>query len=113
MGNKYILQKSIDTYGEKAIIDLFFEESAELTKALLKARRYGTDPKHISDIVDEIADVTICLEYLKMIYKCDKAVDDRIDYKMDRTAQRIAELNSRQDWKSQLYNALTGGNADD
>ena len=106
---KYILQKSIDTYGEKAIIDLFFEESAELTKALLKARRYGTNPKRISDIVDEIADVTICLEYLKMIYKCDKAVDDRIDYKIDRTAQRIAELNSRQDWKSQLYNAFTGG----
>ena len=44
-----------------------------------------------------------------MIYKCDKAVDDRIDYKIDRTAQRIAELNSRQDWKSQLYNAFTGG----
>ena len=109
MENKYILQNSIDTYGEKAIIDLFFEESAELTKALLKARRYGTDPKRISDIVDEIADVTICLEYLKMIYKCDKAVDDRIDYKIDRTAQRIAELNSRQDWKSQLYNAFTGG----
>ena len=109
MENKYILQKSIDTYGEKAIIDLFFEESAELTKALLKARRYGTDPKRISDIVDEIADVTICLEYLKMIYKCDKAVDDRIDYKIDRTAQRIAELNSRQDWKSQLYNAFMGG----
>ena len=42
MGNKYILQQSIDTYGEKAIIDLFFEESAELTKALLKARRDGT-----------------------------------------------------------------------
>lgn len=109
VNNKYILQKSIDTYGEKAIIDLFFEESAELTKALLKARRYGTDPKRISDIVDEIADVTICLEYLKMIYKCDKAVDDRIDYKIDRTAQRIAELNSRQDWKSQLYNAFMGG----
>ena len=50
MGNKYILQNSIDTYGEKAIIDLFFEESAELTKALLKARRYGTDPKRIAEI---------------------------------------------------------------
>lgn len=84
MENKYILQNSIDTYGEKAIVDLFFEESAELTKALLKARRYGTDHERIADIVDEIADVTICLEYLKMIYKCDKAVDDRM--------QRINEI---------------------
>ena len=109
MENKYILQKSIDTYGEKAIIDLFFEEAAQLTYALMTVRRYGTESKRVEGVVDEIADVTICLEYLKMIYKCDKAVDDRIDYKIDRTAQRIAELNSRQDLKSQLYNAFTGG----
>ncbi|MGN0621820.1 MAG: hypothetical protein ACI4I9_08125 [Porcipelethomonas sp.] len=106
---KHILQKAIDTYGEKAQTDLFFEESGELTKALLKARRYGTDAERIADIVDEIADVTICLEYLKMIFKCDKAVDDRIDFKLERTAKRIADINSRQDWKDQLYNAFTGG----
>lgn len=105
----YILQKAIDTYGEKAQIDLFFEESAELTKALLKTRRYGTDKEHIAAIVDEIADVSICLDYLKMIYKCDKAVSERINYKIDRTAQKIADINSRQSWRENLYNQFTGG----
>ena len=89
VNNKYILQNAIDTYGEKAQVDLFFEESAELTKALLKARRYGTDHERIADIVDEIADVTICLEYLTLIYSqtapdlCER-VDKVIDYKVDR-----------------------------
>lgn len=63
---KYILQKSIDTYGEKAIIDLFIEESSELTKALLKARRYGTDhEQRIADIVDEIAEKEIHIRIKK------------------------------------------------
>ena len=62
---KYILQKSIDTYGEKAIIDLFIEESSELTKALLKARRYGTDHERIADIVDEIAEKEIHIRIKK------------------------------------------------
>ena len=102
---RYILQRSIDTYGESHIIDLFFEESAELTKALLKARRYGTSPERMAAIVDEIADVSICLEYLKMIYQCDKAVADRIDYKLERTAQRCAEINARGHIGNQLYHA--------
>lgn len=106
---KYILQRSIDTYGEKANIDLFFEESAELIKALLKARRYGTNRERITDIVDEIADVAICLEYLKMIFKCDKAVAERIDYKIDRTEKRIDDINSRQGWKERMYRVFIGG----
>lgn len=42
-----ILLKAISEYGKKSQIDLFFEESAELTKALLKARRYGLDKEKI------------------------------------------------------------------
>lgn len=107
--NKNILHKAIDIYEEKSRIDLFFEESAELTKALLKARRYGADKERVADIVDEIADVTICLEYLKMIYKCDEAVTERIDYKIDRTAKRMDEIESCQGWKQQLYSKFMGG----
>lgn len=106
---KEILQRAIDTYGETAQIDMFFEESAELTKALLKARRYGADKERIADIVDEIADVTIYLEYLKMIFKCDNAVENRIDFKIRRTSKRIDDINTRQGWKQQLYNKFIGG----
>lgn len=40
-------------------------------------------------IVDEIADVTICLEYLKMIFDCEDDVRERIDFKIQRTEVRI------------------------
>lgn len=104
-----ILHKAIDTYGEKAQVDLFFEESAELTKAILKVRRHGGDSERIAAIVDEIADVTICLEYLKMIYDCENAVNEKINFKIDRTAQRIAQINSRMPWRDRLYSQFTGG----
>lgn len=88
---KHVLQRSIDAFGESYIVDLFFEESGELTKALLKARRYGLNSDRLAAIVDEIADVSICLEYLKMIYYCDSSVEDRVDFKVKRIAQRTAE----------------------
>lgn len=100
---KEILQRAIDTYGKNAIIDLFFEESAELTKALLKERRYGTEHGRLEDIFDEIADVTICLEYLKKIFNCEFEVADHIDFKLERTAQRVAEINSGLGWKERMF----------
>ena len=87
--DKKILLKAICKYGKEAQIDLFFEESAELTKALLKVRRYGLDEEKMTAIVDEIADVTICMEYLKMIFDCEDDVKERIDFKIKRTGERV------------------------
>ena len=78
----------IDTYGTKAQQDIALEELAELQKAILKHRRLG-DKETEKAIIDEIADVSIMLEQLKIIYSCSKEVEERIDYKIDRQIKRI------------------------
>lgn len=78
----------IDTYGTKAQQDIALEELSELQKAILKHRRLS-DKETEKAIIDEIADVSIMLEQLKIIYSCSVEVEERIDYKIDRQIKRI------------------------
>ena len=82
------LQFIIDTYGTKAQQDIAIEELAELQKAILKHRRYGSKETE-QDIIDEIADVEIMLEQLKIIYSCHCDVENRVEYKIEREIKRI------------------------
>ena len=95
--NKYISQMNrrkdnllfvIDSYGVRSQEDVAIEEMAELQKAILKHRRYGSKETE-QDIIDEIADVEIMLEQLKIIYSCYKDVENRIEYKIEREIKRI------------------------
>lgn len=99
MIDKKILEKAINKYGVKRYEDITIEEMSELTKALLKHRRAGEIGEYnlsdtLSAIIEELADVEICLEYLKLIYKqttpdfCER-VDKMIDYKVDRIERRL------------------------
>ena len=78
----------IDTYGTKPQVDMALEEASELQKALLKHRRKPSEETK-ADIIDEIADVQIMLEQLKIIYSCTKEVDERIEFKINRQIERI------------------------
>lgn len=78
----------INCHGTKSQEDVAIEEMAELQKAILKHRRYPSE-KTRADIIDEIADVEIMLEQLKIIYFCKKEVESRIDYKIERQIKRI------------------------
>lgn len=82
------LQFIIDSYGTKVQQDIAIEELAELQKAVLKHRRYGNKETEQA-IIDEIADVEIMLEQLKIIYSCHKDVEKRIEYKIEREIKRI------------------------
>jgi len=76
----------IFTYGAESQKDMAIEECSELTKAILKERRgKGT----ATDVIDEIADVLIMCEQLKIMYDCESAVNERIDYKIKRQLARI------------------------
>jgi len=87
---KIKLQLIIDTYGTTPQIDMAIEECSELIKALLKARRGKDEPEVLRDaIIDEIADVEIMLNQLKIIHSCTKAVDERIDFKINRQIERL------------------------
>ena len=61
-----ILQSTIDTYGAEHQVDMAIEEMAELIKALLKMRR--PDKASWADVLEEIVDVQIMLDQLKIIY---------------------------------------------
>lgn len=81
----------INTYGSRPQQDMAIEELSELQKAILKYRRFPNKETE-RDIIDEIADVSIMLEQLKIIYSCSKKVEERIDYKIDRQIQRIMNI---------------------
>ena len=78
----------IDNYGTKNQEDIAIEELAELQKAILKHRRKRSE-KRRKAIIDEIADVSVMLEQLKIIYSCHKEVEERVDYKINRQIKRI------------------------
>lgn len=80
----------INSYGTKSQEDVAIEEMAELQKAILKHRRYTGDQTR-AEIIDEIADVEIMLEQLKIIYSCKKEVERRINYKIERQIKRILD----------------------
>jgi NTP pyrophosphatase (non-canonical NTP hydrolase) len=66
-GKKFeVLKRAITTYGDISQTDMLIEEMSELTKAIIKSRRHGGKYATI-EIQEEIADVQICLDQLKMI----------------------------------------------
>lgn len=70
--------------GMQAIIAI--EEMSELTKALCKAFRGRMDREAVAE---EIADVTIMMEQLRVTFDMNNAVSDAMDFKISRLAQRI------------------------
>nr|DAG77895.1 MAG TPA: nucleoside triphosphate pyrophosphohydrolase [Caudoviricetes sp.] len=66
---------------------------SELIKAICKMRRAGVNEKPAATdaIVDEIADVSIMMEQLCMMYECFDAVENRRQYKVRRLANRLKE----------------------
>jgi len=92
-----ILQQAISTYGEEAQTDMAIEEMSELTKALLKYRRLKNSPENDDckqaqakqNTYEEIADVIIMLTQLMMMYGGKKEIDEYIERKVLRLAERL------------------------
>ena len=80
------LIRIIDEYGSDKQQDIAIEECSELIKAICKYKR---KLDHVEDIVDEIADVKIMLAQLEIIFDCSGAVEDRVEYKINRQMERI------------------------
>lgn len=71
---------------------LLIEEMSELTKALVKERRRsGSVIENSIDIYEEMEDVEILLEQLKIMRMCGRAVQIMKDKKIERTLKRIRE----------------------
>lgn len=95
---KEIMQKAINTYGYNAQCDVAIEEMSELTKEILKYRRaLAEQPPEwdgevaTSELAEEIADVEIMLEQLKMIFDCHNRVEIHKTYKLNRLRNRLED----------------------
>ena len=73
-------------WGIDAQVMMAVEEMSELTKELCKHFRGRPNGE---EIVDELADVTIMVEQLRLIFGVNDAVCDQMDVKMLRLKKRL------------------------
>ncbi len=89
-----IIKKAINTYGIDAQVLMAIEEMSELTKALCKERRtrnvddLSVRSKAMANIAEEIADVQIMLDQLRVIF--DAETENIEIKKLSRLANRLA-----------------------
>lgn len=84
MTENEILEVAIRTFGEKAQEEVAMEECAELIQAIIHKRR-----ERKNNISEEIADVEIVLEQLKIINNCREETAEIHKQKIRRLYQRI------------------------
>jgi hypothetical protein len=81
-----VLHRALDTYGSRAQIMMVFEEMSELQKELCKYLRGKYSP---ANIAEEIADVEIMLEQMKMLFCCANDVRNERRRKVERLKERL------------------------
>lgn len=81
-----VLQRALDTYGSVPQIAMVFEEMSELQKELCKYLRGRGSFEHIAE---EIADVEIMLEQMKMLFCCADDVRNERRRKVERLKERL------------------------
>ena len=86
-----VLKNAIHTFGRKTQALVAVEEMAELQKEVLKNINRN-EPNELK-IAEEIADVEIMIEQLKLIYACEKDVDNIKQYKLERLKSRLEEVD--------------------
>lgn len=85
-----VLDNSLMQNGVNQQLMVCMEEPAELIQAISKVERYPDEVDRIENVVEEIADVSICIEYLKMIYNINQSeVDEMISQKINRIKERM------------------------
>lgn len=83
-----ICRAALEAFGERAQMTMAVEEMSELTKELCKRCR-GRD--NVEALAEEIADVEIMLQQMKMMFDCAGQVETFRRYKLERLAGRIEE----------------------
>lgn len=81
-----VLQRALDTYGSALQIVVMMEEMSELQKELCKYLRGKYSP---ANIAEEIADVEIMLEQMKMLFCCADDVRNERRRKVERLKERL------------------------
>lgn len=96
MTAKETMQLAIDSYGRVNQVIKTVEELSELSQALCKilTSKFTDDNSEIfENIFEEMADVEIMLEQCKMIFQCDKEVNEWKHKKIERLERRLEGEN--------------------
>lgn len=80
----------INHYGTLNQKLIAIEEMAELQKVIVKHIRQESE-ENINSAIEEIADVQVMLEQLKMIFSCRTKIDEIMDAKIDRQIKRVMD----------------------
>ena len=71
------------------------EEASELIKAICKLRRNGVTEDTVNDLAEEMADMEIMLEQLKVMFYLFEGVEEWKNYKLKRLSKMVKEaMNS-------------------
>lgn len=81
-----VYEEAIAWYGVPSRSVLAVEEMSELTKVLCKEFRFPLD---LAAMIEEIADVTIMMEQLRLAYNINAEVAALMDYKVQRLRENI------------------------
>ena len=82
-----IYRKAFERFGKVNQITVAIEEMSELTKELCKNLFRGAE--NHKALIEEIADVTIMLEQLRLIYEANDEVCEQMDRKIERMYERL------------------------
>lgn len=83
-----VLSQALEQYGEAPQITMMFEEMSELQKELCKHLRGQGNENHIAE---EIADVEIVLEQMKLLFNCTTLTNYYRQKKLHRLEERLRE----------------------
>ena len=87
---KDLYERNIKYHGLEQETTIAMEECSELIQAISKCKRYGCINKYRENLIEEMTDVLIMIDELKMIYQIsDVDISDIRQYKMNRQSYRI------------------------
>lgn len=92
MKNKKVKLEAIERWGNKKQQEIAIEEMAELTKAIVKSWRYDVDLVLQHKLAEEIADVEIMMDYLRLTYSIPESlISETKDIKINRLKDRLSQ----------------------
>lgn len=94
--DKRLYKEAINTFGAPAQAVIAMEECSELIKEISKALRNKINR---GNIAEEIADVEIMVEQLKLMFDVEEIVEQFIKIKNDRIAELIKKAKAGQNGK--------------
>lgn len=103
MNEQQIYLDALKTWGKDAQTLMVFEEMSELQKELCKSARGKNNTEQIAE---EIADVEIMLEQMKLLYGCEEAVTAYRESKLRRLSSRLGHEKHEEVLGGEAWNGL-------